>query len=115
MNASRDTINVYKTIQELRASRKVETLMNEVRQYFPEATVSFIQTQVKVSKKIRWLLKDKMLALSLYNHSEKAYKLNAKMLKLPSKSTLQRTLQWSNIYSGFGEKVSKIDRNCVIF
>ena len=121
-------MNKSKTSKE-NASRKIETLMNELRQYLPEETVSFIQTQVKVSKKtghqIRWPLKDKMLALSLYYHSKKAYKLLSKMFKLPSKSTLQRTLQRSNVYPGFSEKVfsalkikvntlSEIDRNCAI-
>ena len=117
-----------KTAKE-KANLRLNKIMNELRQYLPEDTVNFIKTQVIVSYKagnqLRWFIKDKMLALSLYYHSKKAYKVLSRLFELPSRSTIQSTLQKANVYPGFSEKVfsalrikvntlSDADKNCAI-
>ena len=95
--------------KELNRKAKLDVLTNQLRDYLPESTVSFISTQLKVSGKhgsqLRWPLKDKMLCLSIFYQSRKAYKLLARIFKLPSISTLKRTLRKSNVYPGFTEKI----------
>ena len=53
----------------------------------------------------RWSASDKALAISLYTSSPKCYRLMRKMIKLPSPSTLKRSLQDLNIYPGFNDDV----------
>ena len=48
----------------------------------------------------RWSITDKTLALSIFYHSRKAYRLLSKLFCLPSKSTLLRTLRKSNLSPG---------------
>ena len=92
-------------------NKKIDSLINSLSQYLPLETVKFITTQIKMSgrnkKGMRWPIHDKMLALSIYFHSRKAYKLLGKVFNLPSKRTLTRTLQRSNINPGFSEAVFK--------
>ena len=68
----------------------------------PDNTISFIETQIQMSKQSkhakRWSISDKMLVLSIFYHSRKAY-------CLPSKSTLLRSLRKSNLSPGFSDKV----------
>lgn len=119
--------NKKKPTTDLRSN--INALLNTLRQYLPEQMVSFIHTQLRVSGKsgaqIRWASKDKMFALSIYYHSKKAYKVLARLFKLPSISTLKRTLQRSNIQPGFNDKLfnamktkvdgmQESDRQCVL-
>ena len=53
----------------------------------------------------RWSISDKMLALSTFYHNRKAYRLLSKLLCLPSKSTLLRSLWKSNLSPGFSDNV----------
>ena len=46
-----------------------------------------------------------MLALSIFYHSRKAYRLLSKLFCLPSKSTLLRSLRKFNLSPGFSDKV----------
>ena len=46
-----------------------------------------------------------MLALSIFYHSQKAYRLLSKLLCLPSKSSLLRSLRKYNLSPGFSDKV----------
>ena len=87
----------------------IDAIVNELDEYLPTNTVKFIKTQVKMSKRTkkgyRWPAQEKTLALSIYYHSKKAYKILGKIFKLPSKSTLHRVLQRTNVIPGFSEKV----------
>ena len=124
---------VYRLKQKLnkpiKGKAKVAILLNLLRQYLPENLVRFIETQIRVSSKkgsqIRWPNPDKMLALSIFYHSRKAYKLLSRLFKLPSVSTLKRTLKRTNVQPGFNEnlfsalqrKVQSFDldnRQCVL-
>ena len=49
----------------------------------------------------RYALADKMLALSIFYQSRKAYRILSKLFALPSKKTLQRAMQKTNIMPGF--------------
>ena len=53
----------------------------------------------------RYAVKDKMMALSIFYQSQKAYKLLSKLFALPSKRTLQRSLERTNIMPGFDNSI----------
>ena len=78
-------------------------------QYLSPNTFSFIESQVKMSKRsrhaYRWKTEDKMLALSIFFHSRKAYKILSQLFILPSVRTLLRDLQKMNIKPGFSQYV----------
>ena len=78
-------------------------------QYLSPDTFSFIESQVKMSKRSRhaYRLKtgDKMLALSIFFHSRKAYKILSQLFILPLVRTLLRDLQKMNIKPGFSQSV----------
>ena len=88
---------------------KVQHIVSSLHQYLPQNTVDFVETQIKISQKskqgYRWSFKDKMMALSIYYQSKKAYSLLKKLFVLPSKSTLQKTLQRTEIEPGFNTKL----------
>ena len=92
-----------------KGKKDIESIINQVRTYLPENTTNFIRTQMEMSSKSakgrRWPIKDKMLALSIFYHSRKAYKILGKFFRLPSKRTLLKTLQNSNISPGFSPKI----------
>ena len=71
--------------------------------------MSFIESQVVMSQRsksaYRWKMKDKMLALSIFFHSRKAYRVLSHLFVLPSMRTLQCDLQKMNIKLGFSESV----------
>ena len=89
--------------------RKIDQLISQLEQYLPGETVEFVKTQLVISKRskygYRWASSDKMLALSIFYHSRKAYKLLQRVFCLPSKRTLQRSLAKSNIAPGFNDNV----------
>ena len=90
-------------------NNKVARILSELSGFLPPQTMEFVKTQVKMSDRSkqgrRWTSKDKMFALSIYYQSQKAYKLLRKIFYLPSKSTLQKTLQKTSIYAGLNEKI----------
>ena len=108
---------------------KVERIVSELQQYLPKSTVDFIRGQIVRSQRMktgaRWTISDKMLALSIFYHSRKAYKIIGKLFAMPSKRTLQRALQKSNIAPGFTDSLfsalkmkvnamSELDKQCVL-
>ena len=75
----------------------------------PAETVNFIERQIvlhdsKISHR-RYAVADKMMALSIFYQSCKAYKLLSKLFALPFIRTLQRNLQNTNIFPGFNDSV----------
>lgn len=97
-------------------SKKKEQKISEARdilkEFFPETTANFISNQMMMtlrqSKGYRWSHKDKMIALSIYYCSQKAYAILKKLFNLPSKSTLQRTLSKLNVQPGISSSVINI-------
>ena len=117
-------IKLKKTVKALRVQlqreRKKKTLQKTktlqlknalkcIAEYLPPDTVSFIESQVEMSKQCkrayRWKTKDKMIALSIFFHSQKVYKILSKLFILPSKSTLLRDLKKMNMKPGFIESI----------
>ena len=85
---------------------KVKTMLKEL---LPEKSYQFVVTQIDSSctrkKGYRWNLKEKEFALSLFHNSPSAYRLLSSIFKMPSMSTLYRTVSSMQIYPGFSEKV----------
>ena len=84
---------------------KLESAMSCIKEYLPPQIMSFVDSQVKMSQRTkqgyRWEMKDKMLAMSVFFHSKKAYKILSRFFFLPSERTLQRDLQKMNMKPGF--------------
>ena len=53
----------------------------------------------------RWKTEDKMLALSIFFHSRKTYKIMSQFFIFPSMKTLLRDLQKMNVKPGFSQSV----------
>ena len=88
---------------------KLTNALTCLSQYLSPDTFSFIESQVKMSKRsrhaYRWKTEDKMLALSIFFYSRKAYKILSQLFILPSVRTLLRDLQKMNIKPGFSQSV----------
>ena len=89
---------------------KLKKAMNTIKAFLPCQTFSFIESQVTKSKlksksAYRWKTEDKLLALSIFFHSRKAYQVLSKLFILPSKSTLLHELRKMNIKPGFSASV----------
>ena len=106
----------YKEERKKKTSQKTKTLQLKkclnfkcIAEYLPPDTVSFIESQVEMSKRCkrayRWKTKDKMIALSIFFHSRKVYKILSKLFISPSKSTLLRDLKKMNMKPGFIESI----------
>ena len=84
-------------------------LVTELRDYLPSNTVNFVERQILLheSKKShrRYTVVDKMMALSIFYQSRKAYGILSKHFALPSKSTLHRSMQKTNILPGFVDAI----------
>ena len=93
-----------KTLQKTK-TLQLKNALKCVAEYLLPDTVSFIESQVEMSKRCkrayRWKTKDKMIALSIFFHSQKVYKILSKLFVLPSKSTLLRDLKKMNMKPGF--------------
>ena len=80
-----------------------------MKKYSPQDTVCFIERQIilqhSAKKGQRYAISDKMLALSVFYQSWKAYRLLSKLFALPSKRTLQKYIQNTNIMPGFNDGV----------
>ena len=118
-----------KKVQKQDRKNKLQNLFSELSDFLPESTLSFIKSQVLMAQRskqgLRWCLHDKMLALSIFYHSKRAYKILQRFFKLPSRKTLQRMLQKSNVCPGFNDSISKalrmkidtfpeIDKTCAL-
>ena len=88
---------------------KLKNALACLSEYSSPDTFSFIESQVKMSKRsrhaYRWKTEDKMLALSIFFHSRKAYKILSQLFILLSVRTLLRDLQKMNIKPGFSQSV----------
>ena len=108
----------------------MKLLHSLIEKSLPTQTASFIKSQLKMHSKAskhgyRWTLQDKLFALSVFYHSRKAYSLLRKLFILPSKATLVKMLQQTNIYPGYNSQVfdalqrkvatlKPIDKQCVL-
>ena len=90
--------------------KDMNLLHSLIEKYLPTQTASFVKSQFKmhdtVSKQgYRWTLQDKLFSLSVLYYSRKAYSLLRKLFILPSKATLLKMLQLTNIYPGFNSQM----------
>ena len=97
-----------KTLQKTK-TLQLKNALKCIAEYLPPDTVSFIESQVEMSKRCkrayRWKTRDKMIDLSIFFHSRKVYKILSKLFVLPSKSTLLRDLKRMNMKPGFIESI----------
>ena len=97
-----------KTLQKTK-TLQLKNALKCIAEYLQPDTVSFIESQVEMSKwcksTYRLKMKDKMIALSIFFHSRKVYKILSKLFILPSKSTLFRDLKKMNMKPGFSESI----------
>ena len=88
---------------------EVDKLIAELNGYLPSQTVKFIERQILLHQSItaqhRYAIADKMMALSIFYQSRKAYRIFSKLFALPSKRTLQRSMQNTNVMPGFIEPI----------
>ena len=84
-------------------------VMLQLKKYLPQDTVHFIERQIILQHSAktgqRYAISDKMLALSVFYQSWKVYRLLSKLFALPSKRTLQKYMQNTNIMPGFNDGV----------
>ena len=68
---------------------KIKSIIAQLKDYLPLETVSFIERQLALHKVTKaqctYAVKDKMMALSIFYQSRKAYNLLSKLFALPSK------------------------------
>lgn len=97
--------------QQSKLSRKQrkEFLIKELYDFLPKSTASFVETQLRVADKHkhgrRWTDSDKVLAITLYHSSHKAYRLLKKVFTLPSVSLLKQTMRNVRVYPGFSNAI----------
>ena len=99
-----------KTRNALKKSSELKKALSCLKGYLPSDSFAFIESQVvKAEKKskhnYRWNTKEKVLPLSIYFHSKKAYCILSRLFVLPSMRTLQCDLQKMSIEPGFVENV----------
>lgn len=74
----------------------------------PELASTFINLQIKPKKKLkgqRYTLKEKIMALTIFKQSPKAYKFLKSYFKLPTKRTIQKVLSLVSIKPGINKQV----------
>ena len=95
--------------QATKRDTNIKSIISQLSVYLPSDTILFTETQIRMSQRKkqghRWAIKDKMLALFIFYHSRKAYRLLSKLFCLPSKLTLLRSLRKSNLSPGFSDQV----------
>ena len=99
-----------KTKNALKKSSELKEALSCLKGYLPSDSFAFTESQVvKAQKKSKhrywWNTKEKVLALSIYFHSKKAYCILSRLFVLPSMRTLQHDLQKMSIEPGFVENV----------
>ena len=81
----------------LQLKPRCNELIAQLKHFLPIQTVNFIERQIMLhgskSGQCRYAIKDKMMALSIFYNSRKAYSLLSKLFALPSKRTLQEELE----------------------
>ena len=98
----------------LQLKPRYNELTAQLKHYLPIQTVNFIERQIMLhgskSGQCRYAITDKMMALSIFYNSRKAYCLLSKLFALPSKRTLQRSLQNTNVMPGFNDAIFDVLR-----
>ena len=97
--------------------KTIDSLVAELKHHLLIKRVGFIERHIMLqhSKKCncRYAIKDKMMALSIYYQCPKAYKLLSKLFALPSKRTIQDSLESTNVKPGFIDAVfHALQRKC---
>ena len=89
---------------------EIETACSLLDKLLPTKVAGFVKSQIQIhskksSKGYRWTVQDKLFALSVFYHSRKVYAILKKMFYMPSKTTLMKMLQKTNIYPGFSSNI----------
>lgn len=115
-------IKLAKKYSEDDSFRSLSTKVNKITYNF---ILSQLKTQNKKPNGRRYTQEDKILALSIFKQSPKAYNYLSTIFSLPSPKTLNLLLQDIPFYPGLNrhiienlrnqsQKLSEIDRNCVL-
>ena len=121
------TFRLKKMVQQLkrsmykvsRESQSISDLIKGASAFLEEPALTFFASQLRNSsqrckaKGRRWTYKDKVIALSLYHQSPRAYQFCLRILTLPSVSSLRKWLSNVEVRPGFPRKVFELLRDKV--
>ncbi len=121
------TFRLQKRVQQLQRSLDLATskslsirnVVKAVSTYIEEPALTFFASQLRNSsqrckaKGRRWTYKDKVIALSLYHQSPRAYQFCSRIFTLPSVSSLRKWLSNVEVRPGFPPKVFELLRDKV--
>ena len=93
----------------LQLKPRCNELIAQLKHYLPIQTVNFIERQILLhgskSGQCRYAITDKVMVLSIFYNTRNAYILLSKLFAPPSKRTLQRSLQNTNVMPGFNDAI----------
>lgn len=106
-----------------------DEIINAASNYLEKMPLAFFSSQIKMSQRKkkgeRWTENDKLIALSIYYQSPKAYRFLCKLFRLPTTRSIRRWVEGINITPGFHvqtiellskrfEKLASHEKECVI-
>lgn len=105
----RKKVKVIRNKQKFLKKNNETKYLNSIQSNFPETGARFIQSLIENSSKKRptWTTQDKAFALTLYRRGPKSYKFLRHSLKLPSPSTLKKSLNHIKFDTGLNEHLLK--------
>ena len=105
----------------------MQLALSKLKPCLSTAAYSLISAQVRLRNKTvrHWTDSERLIAMSVYYQSPKAYRFLSKILKLPSKASINRWLQTVRVESGINwymiklleskvKHFSDVDRQCVL-
>ncbi|GFN84221.1 transposable element p transposase [Plakobranchus ocellatus] len=112
-SARQQLYRLKKISEKLHPAEKPKVSLQEINEIFSEhlkdKTLDFVMTQIRMASKskygLRWSCTDKSLALSFYHASPKIYRLLSKLFRLPSVSTLRKSMLSLDLKPGFSPSI----------
>ena len=96
-------------IKKLSKKAELNNSTSQLATHLPMHTVNFIKRQILLHQSEKthqhYAVSDKMMALSIFYQSRKAYGILSKLFALPSKRTLQRSMHNTNVMPGFVDTI----------
>ena len=89
--------------------QRYQNMLEGIKEHLPTASAEFIVCQIRMARRspkgYRWPKRAKLLALSIFYHSQSAYEILSQVFKLPSKRCLQMMLQKTQVRTGFNDSI----------